>query len=108
MPTTARLSWPWRHSRKAINGACTGKVSSGQRVEYARKICQTRLLQLQRLGWKTIAQDESTSVVWGMPRAAVTLGAADQILPLPLIGQAIASHLSIQNPSQAQARSTSF
>ena len=66
------------------------------------------LLQLRRLGWKTIAQDESTSVVWGMPRAAVTLGAADQILPLPLIGQAIASHLSIQNPSHAQARSTSF
>ena len=42
MPTTARLSWPWRHSRKAVNGACTGKVSSSQRVEYARKICQTR------------------------------------------------------------------
>src|SRR5271157_2320660 len=41
MPTTARLSWPWRHSRKAVNGACTGKVSSGQRVEYARKICHT-------------------------------------------------------------------
>ncbi len=66
------------------------------------------LLQLRRLGWTTIAQDESTSVVWGMPRAAVALGAADQILPLPLIGQAIASHLSIQNPSQAQTRPTSF
>jgi len=66
------------------------------------------LLQLRRLGWTTIAQDESTSVVWGMPRAAVALGAADQVLPLPLISQAIASHLSVQNPSQAQARPTSF
>ncbi len=66
------------------------------------------LLQLRRLGWTTIAQDESTSVVWGMPRAAVALGAADQILPLPLIGQAIAGYLSVQNPSQAQARPTSF
>ena len=55
-------------------------------------------------GGRTIAQDESTSVVWGMPRAAVELGAADQILPLPLIGRAIAGHLSVQNPSQAQAR----
>ena len=62
------------------------------------------LLQLRRLGWRTIAQDESTSVVWGMPRAAVELGAADQVLPLPLIGQAIASFFLVQNPSQAQAR----
>jgi two-component system response regulator WspF len=66
------------------------------------------LLQLRRLGWKTIAQDESTSVVWGMPRAAVALGAADQVLPLPLIGQAIASFFLVQDPSQAQARPTSF
>ncbi len=63
------------------------------------------LLQLRRLGWKTIAQDESTSVVWGMPRAAVALGAADQVLPLPLIGQAIASFFLVQNPSQAHPAS---
>jgi len=66
------------------------------------------LLQLRRLGWKTIAQDESTSVVWGMPRAAVALGAADQVLPLPLIGQAIASFFLVQDPSQAQAHPTPF
>ena len=34
------------------------------------------LLALRRAGWLTIAQDEATSVVWGMPRAAVELGAA--------------------------------
>ncbi|MBV8129061.1 MAG: chemotaxis response regulator protein-glutamate methylesterase [Planctomycetaceae bacterium] len=66
------------------------------------------LLQLRRLGWKTIAQDELTSVVWGMPGAAVALGAADQVLPLPLIGQAIASFFLVPNPSQVQARPTSF
>jgi two-component system response regulator WspF len=66
------------------------------------------LLQLRRLGWTTIAQDESTSVVWGMPRAAVALGAADQVLPLPLIGQAIASFFLVQNSSQAQARPNPF
>ncbi len=66
------------------------------------------LLQLRRLGWTTIAQDEATSVVWGMPRAAVELGAADQILPLPLIGRAIAGYLSSQIPSQAQTRPTPF
>jgi len=66
------------------------------------------LLELRRLGWKTIAQDESTSVVWGMPRAAVELGAADQVLPLPLIAGAIASLFPVQNPSRAQARPTSL
>ena len=66
------------------------------------------MLQLRRLGWTTIAQDESTSVVWGMPRAAVALDAATHVLPLPLIGQAIANFFLIQNSSQAQARPTSF
>lgn len=40
------------------------------------------LLQLQRAGARTIAQDEATSVVYGMPKAAADLGAADQILPI--------------------------
>lgn len=39
---------------------------------------------LQAGGW-TIAQDESTSVVFGMPRAAIELGAAKQVLPLSAI-----------------------
>jgi two-component system response regulator WspF len=62
------------------------------------------LLALRRLGWKTIAQDESTSVVWGMPKAAVELGAADQVLPLPQIAQAIEGLVFQQNQSRAQAR----
>ncbi len=64
------------------------------------------LLQLRRAGWTTIAQDEATSVVWGMPRAAVELGAAEQILPLQCIGQAIAASPCIQISSQAQAPPT--
>lgn len=43
---------------------------------------------LRTSGWQTIAQDQNTSVVWGMPGAAVALGAAAQILPLELIGSA--------------------
>lgn len=41
--------------------------------------------ELQEIGVKTIAQDEKTSVVWGMPGEAVKLGAADYILPLEKI-----------------------
>lgn len=41
-------------------------------------------------GATVVCQDESTSVVWGMPRACVELGACDKVLPLPKIAEAIA------------------
>jgi two-component system response regulator WspF len=47
------------------------------------------LLNLRRLGWRTIAQDEFSSVVWGMPKAAVEIGAAEEVVSLPQIAEAI-------------------
>jgi two-component system, chemotaxis family, response regulator WspF len=47
------------------------------------------LLNLRRLGWRTIAQDESSSIVWGMPKAAVEIGAAEEVVPLLHIAEAI-------------------
>ncbi len=49
------------------------------------------LLRMKRAGARTIAQDEATCVVFGMPREAVRLGAADRVLPLPHIAGAILS-----------------
>src|SRR5262249_61531609 len=46
------------------------------------------LLALRRAGWLTVAQDKATSVVWGMPKAAVEVGAAARILPVSDIGGA--------------------
>jgi two-component system chemotaxis response regulator CheB len=43
------------------------------------------LLAIRRAGGRTIAQDEATSVVFGMPREAILLGAAEQVLPLDQI-----------------------
>lgn len=43
------------------------------------------LLEMRVSGAKTIAQDESTSVVYGMPRAACALGAVDHVLALERI-----------------------
>lgn len=40
------------------------------------------LLKLRQSGAKTFAQDEATSVVYGMPKAAADIGAAEKILPL--------------------------
>ncbi|MHB8912043.1 MAG: CheB methylesterase domain-containing protein, partial [Lysobacter sp.] len=43
------------------------------------------LLALRKAGASTFAQDEASSVVWGMPGAAVALGAAAEVLPLSQI-----------------------
>jgi two-component system chemotaxis response regulator CheB len=48
------------------------------------------LLAIRRAGGLTIAQDEATSIVYGMPREAVLLGAAERVLPLGDIGPVIA------------------
>jgi two-component system, chemotaxis family, protein-glutamate methylesterase/glutaminase len=47
------------------------------------------LLAMRRAGAFTIAQDEVSSVIFGMPRAAIDLGAAKEVLPLEQIGPKI-------------------
>ncbi|CCW34315.1 response regulator receiver modulated CheB methylesterase [Chthonomonas calidirosea] len=56
------------------------------------------LYQLRQAGALTIAQDEATSVVFGMPRAAIALGAAEFVLPLPRIAQEIVRLLENMRP----------
>jgi two-component system chemotaxis response regulator CheB len=51
---------------------------------------------IHRAGGRTIAQDEATSVVFGMPRAAIELDAAQQIVPLPQIAEAIVKAVAQQ------------
>jgi two-component system chemotaxis response regulator CheB len=47
------------------------------------------LKEMRDAGAPTIAQDEATSVVWGMPGAAVKLGAVGEILPLGKVAEAV-------------------
>ena len=47
------------------------------------------LAALRAAGGYTIAQDEASSVVWGMPRVAIERGAAVDVLPLERIGPAL-------------------
>jgi two-component system chemotaxis response regulator CheB len=58
------------------------------------------LLAIRRAGGATIAQDEATSVVYGMPREAAVLGAASRILPLGEIGGALASLVGAEESLQ--------
>lgn len=46
------------------------------------------MLELKEAGGHTIAQDEATSVVFGMPKAAITRGGATLVLPLGKIAEA--------------------
>jgi two-component system, chemotaxis family, protein-glutamate methylesterase/glutaminase len=54
------------------------------------------LLALRRAGAATIAQDEASSIVFGMPQQAIQLGAAERVLSLNQIAPALAA-LDTQN-----------
>jgi two-component system chemotaxis response regulator CheB len=45
------------------------------------------LLAMRGAGARTLAQDEATCVVFGMPRVAIELGAAERVLPLPRLAE---------------------
>jgi two-component system chemotaxis response regulator CheB len=52
------------------------------------------LLHMREAGAWTIAQDEATSVVFGMPREAIEMGAARQVLPIGAIAPALFERLA--------------
>jgi len=63
------------------------------------------LLALRRSGGHTIAQDEASSVVYGMPKAAAEMQAADEVLSLPQIGPRLSSLVDLhQHRLAARAR----
>lgn len=62
------------------------------------------LAALHALGAPTIAQDEATSVVYGMPRAAVAAGAASRVLGLPAIAPAVRELLGLDRSSTPLTR----
>ncbi len=52
------------------------------------------LLEMKRAGAATIAQDEASCVVFGMPKEAIARGAVDEVVPLQRIREAILRRLS--------------
>ncbi|MGZ3775799.1 MAG: protein-glutamate methylesterase/protein-glutamine glutaminase [Pseudobdellovibrionaceae bacterium] len=55
------------------------------------------LLEMKKAGAYTVVQNEETCVVYGMPAAAIALGAADKVLPLDKIASDLLSHVQTKN-----------
>jgi two-component system response regulator WspF len=81
----------WSHSVTAI--LLTGMGKDGA----------NGMLELRKKGAYTIAQDEATSAVYGMPKAAVELGAATEILPISRIGGVLVSNNLVNNHTASAA-----
>jgi two-component system chemotaxis response regulator CheB len=60
-----------------FGGSAGGIVLTGMGEDGARG-----LLEIRRAGGFTMAQDQATSIVWGMPGAAARLGATDALFPI--------------------------
>jgi len=69
---------------RVYGGEAIGVLLTGMGDDGARG-----LKAMHDRGAATIAQDEATSAVYGMPKVAVELGGANQVLPLPQIAGAV-------------------
>jgi two-component system chemotaxis response regulator CheB len=77
----------FRSVAQNVGPNATGVILTGMGDDGARG-----LKEMMEAGAHTIAQDEASSVVWGMPGTAVRLGAAQQVLPLHRIPEVLLQH----------------
>ncbi len=88
----ASLCQHWRHA--AVGVLLTGMGKDGA----------AGLKALRDQGHHTLAQDEATSTVYGMPKAAARLNAATEILPLARIAPRLATLVARPGPSRVASR----
>ncbi len=74
----------FRSVARHVADEAVGVILTGMGCDGARG-----LLEMREAGAVTIAQDEVTSVVFGMPKEAIAIGAAEHVRPLPRIGPCI-------------------
>jgi len=74
----------FRSAAQAAGGNAVGVIMTGMGDDGA-----DAMLELRQAGAHTIAQDEATCVVFGMPKEAIERGGVDEILPLPRIASAV-------------------
>ena len=79
----------FRSAVAAYDGAVLGVVLTGMGSDGRNGAGEIRAA-----GGTVLAQDQSTSVVWGMPGAVTQAGFADEVLPLDRVAETILRHLS--------------
>ena len=79
----------FRSVARAAGAAAVGVILTGMGSDGAEG-----LLEMKKAGGETIAQDEATCVVFGMPRESIARGAANEVVPLPRIPEAIMKRAS--------------
>ena len=89
----------FRTAAKAYGGGLLGVIMTGMGADGRRGTEHVR-----EVGGHVLAQDEATSVVWGMPGAAMQAGTVDAVLPLPELARAIAERVHRSTPQQAAHR----
>lgn len=72
----------FRSAARNAGSNAVGIIMTGMGDDGARG-----LLEMKQAGARTFAQDEATSVVFGMPKEAIARGAADRVIPLHAIAR---------------------
>ena len=80
---------------KAAGKNAAGVILTGMGSDGAKG-----LLEMKQAGASSFAQDEATSVVYGMPKEAVKLGGVDKVLPIHSISSAILNEVSKEHQFQ--------
>ena len=102
---------PHQGHRPAVNPLFESALPWGDRVSAALLTGMgadgaSGLGALRRVGAHTIAQDRATSIVWGMPGAAVAAGAAATVLPIDRIGPALLAGHGQASLTSSRGRAT--
>ena len=70
----------FRSAARYVGANAIGVIMTGMGDDGAKG-----LLEMKEAGARTVAQDEKSCVVFGMPKEAIKLGAADRVVPLEQI-----------------------
>ena len=82
----------FRSVAKSAGRNAAGFILTGMGDDGARG-----LLEMHDAGAPTVAQDESSCVVFGMPKEAIALGAADRVMPLELVPSEIMRYAHLRS-----------
>lgn len=77
--------------RSAAN--CAGKAAVGVILTGMGKDGAAGMLEMKRAGSYNFAQDEASSIVFGMPREAIATGGVDEVLPIEDMARRVMAHL---------------